>query len=109
MNREQILKKQKRAKKIFFSVIVLFIGVFIFLIMSQESKDSLTPELRFQNELLNVKCHRIDDNCFFFEAEDKELLVLLKTFKRHYPELQVNGIFRSGNGTFVTFSCKEKE
>ncbi len=109
MNREQILKKQKRAKKIFFSVIVLFIGVFIFLIMSQESKDSLTPELRFQREQLKTRCHQIDQKSFYFDAFDKELFCLLKAFKNQHPELQIEGVFRSGNGSFVTFSCKEKE
>ena len=109
MNREQVLKKQKRAKKIFFSVIVLFIGIFIFLIMSQESKDSLTPELHFQSEQLKTRCHQIDDSCFYFEAFDKELFCLLKTFKKQHPELQIEGVFRSGNGTFVTFSLQKRE
>lgn len=73
--------------------------------MLQGSDD---PEVRFQNKLLENRSHKIDENCFFFEAEDKELFVLLKSFKRQYPEFQIKDIIPSGNGTFVLVSLKEQ-
>ena len=105
MKKSEFLKRQK-VGKVLLSVIVLVIGLLVFIVILQPSN---SPEKRFQNELLNVKCHQIDENCFYFEAMDKELFCLLKAFKNQHPELQIEGVFRSGNGSFVTFSCKEKE
>ena len=105
MKKSEFLKRQKIGK-VLLSVIVLVIGLLVFIVMLQPSNSS---EKRFQNELLNVKCHQVDVNCFYFDAFDKELFCLLKAFKNQHPELQIEGIFRSGNGAFVTFSLQKRE
>ena len=103
MNKRKVLRRKKIVGRI---LLLFFFGVLVLISIFQGSDD---PEVRFQNELLNVKCHQIDENCFFFEAEDKELFVLLKSFKRQYPEFQIKDIIPSGNGTFVTFSLQKRE
>lgn len=106
MDKRNIVKRRKIARKGLFWSFSLLIGVLVFVTMLQGSDD---PEVRFQNKLLENRSHKIDENCFFFDAFDKELFCLLKLFKKQHPELQIEGVFRSGNGSFVTFSCKEKE
>lgn len=106
MNKRNIVKKRKIVGRLLLLFFSLLIGVLVLVTMLQGSDD---PEVRFQNKLLENRSHKIDENCFFFEAIDKELFCLLKAFKNQHPELQIEGVFRSGNGSFVTFSCKEKE
>ena len=104
MKKSEFLKRQKVGKVLLY-VIVLVIGLLVFIVILQPSN---SPEKRFQNELLNVKCHQIDENCFYFEAMDKELFCLLKAFKRQNPKTQIKDIIPSGNGTFVLVSSKEQ-
>lgn len=106
MNKRKILRRRKIVGRLLLLFFSLLIGVLVFVNMLQGSDD---PEVRFQNKLLENRSHKIDENCFFFDAFDKELFCLLKLFKKQHPELQIEGVFRSGNGSFVTFSCKEKE
>lgn len=109
MDKRNIVKRRKIARKVLFWFFSLLIGVLVLVTILQESSSSKSLEGRFQNELLNVKCHQIDENCFYFDAFDKELVILLKAFKEKYPEFQIKDIIPSGNGTFVTFSLQKRE
>lgn len=109
MDRNRILKTKKRAEKILFIAFFALICILLLVNGFQAFRASETPENFFQNELLKTKCHRIDDNCFFFEAMDKELVTLLKAFKEKYPKTQIKEIIPSGNGTFVLVSLKEQK
>lgn len=106
MNKRKVLRRKKIVGRILLLFFSLLIGVLVLISIFQGSDD---PEVRFQNELLENRYHKIDENCFYFDAFDKELVTLLKAFKRQNPELQINGIFRSGNGTFVIVSSKEQK
>jgi hypothetical protein len=108
MDKRNIVKRRKIVRKGLFWFFSLLIGVLVLLTILQESSSSKSLEGRFQNELLNVKCHQIDENCFYFEAMDKELFCLLKAFKRQNPKTQIKDIIPSGNGTFVLVSSKEQ-
>lgn len=104
MKKSEFLKRQKIGK-VLLSVIVLVIGLLVFIVILQPSN---SPEKRFQNELLKTKCYQVDINCFYFDAFDKELVILLKAFKEKYPKTQIKEIIPSGNGTFVLVSSEQK-
>jgi hypothetical protein len=109
MNKRNIVKKRKIVGRLLLLFFSLLIGVLVLITILQESSSSKSLEERFQSEQLKTRCHQIDVNCFYFDAFDKELVTLLKAFKNQHPELQINGIFRSGNGTFVIVSSKEQK
>jgi len=109
MNKRNIVKKRKIVGRLLLLFFSLLIGVLVLITILQESSSSKSLEERFQSKQLKTRCHQIDVNCFYFEAMDKELFVLLKAFKRQYPEFQIKDIIPSGNGTFVTFSLQKRE
>lgn len=92
--------------------IVLFVGLVVVISFTAcnvpQPKES--PEKAIRKELLKGKCYQVDINCYYFDANGKELAILLQTFSTDHPEMYVKSIVPSREkGAFVFFSSDRRD